>query len=295
MIPMLNNYRVKLMNQLNNMIENIIQDVFSDLESNNFAVLGNPDEPMWEKPLIGVVAGDDSYYDFLKDHIGSFHWTPAEAFAKKYGSAPDASALRVISLIFPQTEETKKQQSKQIKSPCDNWIVTRGEWETVMREFSTKLEQELEKQGIRSAGIDLIEEFTRQDSDNLGIASTWSHRHTAFAAGMGTFGLSDGFISERGMAVRLTSVIVEADLEITPRGDIGPYDWCLYYKSGICGACIRRCPIRAISEKGHDKDACLKYEDVIVEKYWPEHIDRGDYIIGCGLCQTKIPCMEKRP
>lgn len=62
---------------------------------------------MFEKPLIGVVAGDDPYYDFLKEHIGEFHWSPAEVFALKYGQGTDPSSLRVICMIFPQTEETK--------------------------------------------------------------------------------------------------------------------------------------------------------------------------------------------
>ena len=280
---------------LSEQVRAAVYQVFDGLEKNNFARLGQPDKPMWQRPLIGVAAGNDPYYDFLKEHIGNFHWSPAEAFALKYGEAPGADALRVLSIIFPQTEETKELQNKATVFPCDNWVVSRGEWEGLMREFCSKLEKTLEDHGIRAAAIDLRKEFSRQTSEKRGIASNWSHRHSAYAAGLGTFGLSDGFISEKGIAIRITSVILEADLEITPRGDRGPYDWCLYYKSGICGACIRRCPIRAISEKGHDKDACYNYEFTACEKYWPKHIERGDYIFGCGICQSKVPCRDKRP
>lgn len=283
------------MENINKTLNNIIVDVFNNLESNNFAVLGKPNEPMFEMPLIGIAAGDDPYYDFLKEHIGDFHWTPAEAFAKKYGSAPDPSKLRVVSLVFPQTEETKELQNKQIKTPCDNWYISRGEWENLMHEFGDKLEAQLYDIGISSVFIDNLSELSAMHSHNLGDASNWSHRHAAFSAGMGTFGLSDGFISERGMAVRLATIIVEADFEITPKGDIGPYDWCLYYKSGICGACIRRCPIRAITEKGHDKIACSRYKDTKCAENWPEHIDSSNYKTPCGLCQTKVPCANKRP
>lgn len=276
-------------------ISDMVFSVFEGLETNNFSVLGRPDEPMWERPLIGIAAGDDPYYDFLKEHIGDFHWSPAEAFAMKYHEAPDAAGLRVISIIFPQTENTRALQSKENSFPCDNWLVSRGEWENFIGEFSLELERDFERGGIRAASIDLISGFSRHKSETLGIASNWSHRHTAFAAGMGTFGLSDGFITEKGMAVRMTSVIAECDAQITPRGDRGHYDWCLYFRSGICGACIRRCPVRAISEKGHDKDKCTAYEAPACEKYWPEHIERKNYIFGCGLCQTKIPCMDKRP
>lgn len=283
------------MNKPNTTVNNIISSVFDSLESNNFQVLGNPDEPMFEKPLIGVAAGDDQYFEFLKDHIGAFHLSPLELFAKKYVDTPDPSALRVISLVFPQTEKTKELQNKQLKYPCKNWYLSRGEWEKMMKEFSIKIEESLESEGIKAVCVDLIDDIKEMQSQSLGAASNWSHRHAAFAAGMGTFGLSDGFISERGMAVRLATIIVEADLEVTDRGNRGHYDWCLYFKSGICGSCIRRCPVRAITEKGHDKVACGNYKDTVCADNWPEEIDRNGYKIGCGLCQTKIPCMDKRP
>ena len=59
---------------------------------------------------------------------------------------------------------------------------------------------------------------------------------------------------------------------------------------------MKRCPIGAITEEnGHDKDACAAYEDVCIETMWPEHIDRKDYIFGCGICQSKVPCRDRRP
>lgn len=283
------------MNNLNSIVEKIIFEVFESLDKNNFKALGKPKEPMFEKPLIGVAAGDDPYFYFLKEHIGEFHWSPSEAFAKIYKNTPKASNLRVLSLIFPQSEATIELQNRQIKVPCDNWYASRAEWESVMDEFLIKLLRELEIQGIKAVAVDLIKDLSVQQSEKLGQASNWSHRHAAFAAGMGTFGLSDGFISERGKAVRITSIIIEADLDITPRTYTGPYDWCLYYKSGICGACIRRCPKRAITEKGHDKEACSLYKDTVCAESLPGHLSCNNRKIPCGLCQTKIPCGIKRP
>lgn len=280
---------------LTDSVKGIIYGIYNGLESNNFAVIGLPDEKMFEAPLIGICSGDDKYFDFLKEHIGRFHWSPQEVFALKYGDDPHAGSLRVISMAFPQTMATKDMQNTATVFPCDRWLVSRGEWEGMMREFSGTLEARLADMGIRSASIDLRSEFRRQDSETLGIASVWSHRHAAYAAGLGTFGLNDGFITERGIAIRLTSIIVEADLEITDRGDRGPYDWCLRYSKGTCGACIRRCPVAALSAEGHDKQRCLEYEDEAVAKYYPSHIDGSGYIFGCGICQSKVPCRDKRP
>lgn len=273
----------------------LINHTFENLEGNNFSVLGRPEKNMWEKPLIGIVHGADPYYDFLKTHIGSFHWSVSEAFALKYKDEIRKDNLRVISLVFPQTEETKSAQRKAVNCPSIPWIVTRGEWENLMKEFSGKLVQALEERNIRAVAIDLQPEFKREHSQGLGIASRWSHRHTAFAAGLGTFGLSDGLITEKGKAVRLTSIIVECPLEPTPKTYIHHYEWCLYHKNGSCGACIPRCPASAITYDGHNKEKCSAYEAVCIKNYWPDEIEKGDYIFGCGLCQAAVPCQNKRP
>ena len=279
----------------NNQMEKIIYEVYDALEKNNFSTLGRPDHVMWERPLIGIAPGDDPYYDFLKEHIGSFHWSPLEAFQLKYPEAVSKDKLRVVSMVFPQSMEAKESQKKERKCPSREWIVSRGEWEPLMQEFSGKLVKRLEEMGIRSVSIDLQPEFSTVKSEKLGIASKWSHRHMAYAAGLGTFGLSEGLITEKGKAIRITSLIVEAELTPTVRAYDDPYEWCLFFRDGSCGVCMKRCPIDAITTEGHDKEACLAYEDYFAEHYWPADIERGDYILGCGLCQVGIPCQDGRP
>ena len=283
------------MNNITDKVYNAVTEAFNELQSNNFAVLGKPDVPMWENPLAGTAAGDDDYYGFLKEHIGEFHWTPAEVFALKYDEMPDSSRLRAISIVFPMAEETRMMQSREREFPCASWAVSRGEWDKLIREYLSVVGKKLDAMGVRWAAPELLPEFSLMDSGDYGRASRWSHRHNAFACGMGTFGLSDGFITEKGMAVRFTSVIVEADMDVTPRGDRGHYDWCLYFRSGICGACIRRCPKRAISEKGHDKEKCASHLLTCFDKL-SDRIDTSEYReVGCGLCHSKVPCMDKKP
>ncbi len=276
-------------------IEQLINEVYDSLEKNNFATLGKQTAPMWDRPLIGITTGDDPYYDFLKEHIGPFHWSPVDAFQLKYPGSISKEKLSVVVMVFPQTMETKQAQSKEKKCPAKEWIVSRGEWEPLMKEFSGKLVERLEKMEIRSVSIDLLPEFSTVRSEKLGISSKWSHRHTAYLAGLGTFGLSEGLITENGKAVRITSLILEAPLTPSKRPYSTHQEWCLYFQDGSCGVCIKRCPASAITTEGHDKDACDAYEEVFAEKYWPEGIERGDYILGCGLCQAGVPCQNKRP
>ncbi len=129
-------------------------------------------------------------------------------------------------------------------------------------------------------------------SEKYAYASTWSERHAAYAAGLGTFGLCDGLITAKGKAHRAGSVIMNLYLEPTER----PYDnhhaYCLFYMEGNCRKCMERCPVGAISEDGHDKHLCRKYVSMTHE-YVPRHFGFKGY--GCGFCQTRIPCESAIP
>jgi epoxyqueuosine reductase QueG len=119
----------------------------------------------------------------------------------------------------------------------------------------------------------------------------------AYAAGLGTFSLNDGFITPKGMTMRCGSVVV--DLKLAP--SIRPYENhlanCRFYAEGRCGVCITRCPYGAITEKGHDK---IKCRDALfwAQKPWIEGTHGPGYIgryAGCGLCQTGVPCESRIP
>jgi epoxyqueuosine reductase QueG len=108
--------------------------------------------------------------------------------------------------------------------------------------------------------------------------ANWSERHVAFAAGLGTFGLSRGIITELGMAGRFMSIVTTLAIEPTPR----PYSDLLEYCSK-CGACIRACPSGAISlEHLKNHDICDAYLVKIRQKEEPYY--------GCGKCQCGMPC-----
>ena len=66
--------------------------------------------------------------------------------------------------------------------------------------------------------------------------SNWSERHAAYAAGLGTFGLCDGLITQVGKAVRVGSVVAQVAVPASkrPYGDHQAY--CNHDKG--CRACI---------------------------------------------------------
>ena len=102
-------------------------------------------------------------------------------------------------------------------------------------------------------------EWFRIHATNLGATSNWSERHVAYAAGLGTFSINDGFITEKGIAIRLISVVTELKLTPDIRKAKSHTQNCLLCSIGICGACIKRCPVNSISKAGHDKVKCYIY------------------------------------
>ena len=133
--------------------------------------------------------------------------------------------LTVISIAFPQTEKTKEEQKSSKWMPCERWLRTRGEWEAMIAKIVGNIISQLSNDGIEAVAIDEIKEFSRHISENFGIASNWSHRYTAFVAGIGTFGLSDGLITEKGKAMRFTSLIINKKLKPTVRPYHGHQDY----------------------------------------------------------------------
>ncbi len=241
--------------------------------------------PAWDAPIIGIAAGDDKIFVDYKKHVGPHHWGPAEAFRDQFSSWKGTAAdLSIIVWVLPQTGRTRSENGRARRFPAESWIRSRifGEQmnDCLRRDFTDWL---------GSCGIRAFAPVQSSRWKRFGWeTSSWSERHAAYAAGLGTFGLCDGLITTRGKAVRIGSVIAEISLEPDKRPYRDHHEYCLYFRDGSCGACIDRCPAGAISRKGHDKALCNAYCHNVIEEYSMREFNLPGY--GCGLCQTGVPC-----
>jgi len=251
---------------------------------------------IFDEPSVQFADGDDPIFTEYKTIIDPTHLTPHEALAKAYskGLADMPEHLSVISWVLPITSKTRELNRRQTKIPSRLWSHTRwyGEkFNDALREHVVKLLTEMGYLAVAP----MLQPYFKIEYENIsekGYYSNWSERHIAYAAGLGTFSLSDGFITERGIAHRCGSVVTNLVLPASSKKAKNPYSNCLFYVDGSCKACIPRCPAEAITENGHDKAKCREYQQSKFHHLLEEY---NVGVVGCGLCQTKIPCEFTNP
>ena len=247
----------------------------------------------WDSPLVGFASGKDPLFKKYKKLIGRFHWTPEEIFELAFGESQPSGELSVISWVLPASEDIRKSNRKETKYPSLLWAHARDFGE----QFNTKLRNHLisllTKGGYKAVAPLDSPNFRRLRDPRVGLASSWSERHVAYACGLGSFGLSDGFITPKGKAIRLGSVVTNLPLKPSPRAVSHPYANCLFYLDRTCQACVARCPAGAITTRGHNKDKCEEYSYGFVPPLKKD--EYGVSVTGCGLCQTKVPCEFEIP
>lgn len=243
---------------------------------------GIDDGPIFDEPLVGVADGRDPLFAEYKQVIGDYYLPPVEALQKAADAehALLSGAASVVCWVLPFAARIRAANAARNTLPASP-LWWRG------HELGEKLNDNLREQVVRffeERGHVALAPWLSQFKVRIGrYATNWSERHALYAAGMGTFGLSRWFITERGVAMRCGSVITDAAMEPTGRRYTSRVQNCLHYTARGCTACIERCPAGAISEAGLDKPRCREYLDMHAK------------VEGCGLCHTAVPCESGIP
>lgn len=274
-------------NELKADIENFVL-----LSKSNWSEVLN--DRWFDEPIIKYASADDSLFEDYKKIIGSYHLTPKEAFELAFGEGSYTGGT-VISAVLPINEKVRKSNRPQKEWPSKEWALLRTYQVKFLNDFTEYIIKLLNSKGYKAISPYNSQLFKRVE-ELTGPSSNWSERHIAYAAGLGTFSINDGFITEKGIAVKLISVVT--DLKLTPDTRIAENYRanCLKCSKGICGACIKRCPVNAITEAGHDKIKCLNYVYGSESKKLAEFYGGNPAVgSGCGLCQTNVPCEFRNP
>jgi epoxyqueuosine reductase QueG len=247
-------------------------------------------EPIFSPPLVGFASAGDLLFERYREVIGPFHRTPLE-WLQAAGQA--AAQGTVISWILPIAAATRISNRAQTAEPSREWAITRTFGEACNNRLREELVKWLGNRGHAAVAPVLHPAWGGCEVPVTGPASNWSERHAAYAAGLGTFSVNDGLITAAGIAHRCGSVVTDLVVTPDPRPYAGIHDWCLFHARSTCGACVRRCPVGAISPAGHNKLACRDYTYAILQPRLKSAY--GVAIAGCGLCQTGVPCEALNP
>jgi len=226
---------------------------------------------IYEAPIFAFGAADDEIYAKYKDAgvIGSHFMTPAEWLA---------GVETVISFFLPFTDRIKNTNALNNEWPCDEWLHGRYEGQIFLQDLSLHIQKQLCDAGYECIIPSLETRFKIIDKS----IPNWSERHAAFTCGLGTFGLSKGLITEKGMCGRFGSLLTNLKLESDIRSYTEVYEYCT-----MCGACIPRCPVNAISKGNKVSSLCAAFLSKVHEKHTPRY--------GCGKCQVNVPCQSGIP
>ncbi|MCR4622450.1 MAG: 4Fe-4S binding protein [Clostridiales bacterium] len=233
---------------------------------------------MFDEPIFGVSSADDPIYETFKraEVVGDNFMLPEQWLP---------GAKSVISFFLPFTQRVRSSNRGDPESTSNEWLHARIEGQAFINSYTEKLKELFAGYGVSTCVPASDSRFATKatmlppgDPKVIHFSSNWSERHVAYASGLGTFCLTRGLISPKGVAGRYGSIITDAEIAPDERPYTGVYDYCI-----MCGACVKRCPAGAISlEHGKNQQKCKQWMDITAKKYDPRY--------GCGKCQVGVPC-----
>ena len=263
---------------------------------------------LWQPPLIGFADAKSSYIQSLKKIVHPRHQMPEEVLS---GASIVIAYYVPFAQWLPDSNDRGLADAKGSGGTCA--LVPNCSGAENMPAVSAQDLASVEwAQGyeLTNAMFDRLNEHLINVVHKLGyeaetaseanifhrdqVISYWSFRHFAYAAGLGAFGRNNMLITEKGCCGRCNTVVTTLDVvPDQPQRE----EACLFFRDGRCGACIRKCPAKALTAEGFDRHKCfaqcLKNADVY-DSFGSSYGAEGGSEV-CGKCLCALPCTHKRP
>lgn len=223
---------------------------------------------IWEEPIVGFADANSDYIKNLKNIVLKSHYSPKDFLE-------DATIIVCYFLPFKRDiGKSNKVEGLPSQIWADAYIVT-NEMTQHVNEY---IVHQIEKLGYKAVNPVNAGKF-----DQNILKSKWSQRHLAYAAGIGTFGINNLLISEKGSCGRYFSVITNLDVK---SDEPIKEDRCMYKKDKSCGICVKRCKKGALTYEEFDRFKCSA------------KLEKNKKEVGaavCGKCAVELPCSYKNP
>jgi epoxyqueuosine reductase QueG len=229
---------------------------------------------IWRKPIVEIISVKNEKIRELKQIVSMEHLMPNDIL-------PDAKSI--ISFFIPFKKNIVKSNISGTMASKE-WAMAYIKTNDLIKEINNNIEKLTENNGYKTGKIPATHNF-----DEKTLISNWSHRHIAYIAGLGAFGINNMLITKKGCCGRFGSIIIS--YEFKKYGKIRKVkEKCLKKLKGNCGICQKNCIVNAYENNGFNRNKCYKQclENVNYHK-------ETGYADVCGKCLVGLPCSLKEP
>ncbi|HHO77195.1 MAG TPA: epoxyqueuosine reductase [Deltaproteobacteria bacterium] len=226
----------------------------------------------WLNPLVGFADAGDPVFLSLKKAVSPSHAMPKDLLG---------CARSVVVYFLPFTKDIALSNRKS-RLASRHWARAYIETNRLIIKLNAYLAERLKQQGAETAVIPPTHNFDTQK-----LTSDWSHRHAAWIAGLGTFGINNMLITQNGCCGRLGSIVTSARCSPSKRPDT---QYCLHKYNQTCDACVINCVTGALKADSFDRHRCYELLLENAALYSTEGL--ADV---CGKCTCVVPCSFTNP
>jgi len=249
-------------------IINSIKSTIVDNEKSN--ELGK----MWEGPIVEIISAENEKLQTLKEAVSINHFMPCVIL-------PDAKSI--ISFFIPFHKDVVESNVDGAMASRE-WAIAYVKTNDLITAINDKIETLMAEKGHKAGKIPATHNF-----DGKKLISNWSHRHIAYIAGIGTFGINNMLITKKGCCGRFGSIVTSYEFRECPQKKESK-EKCLNKLHGGCGICRKRCVANAYLNKSFDRNLC--YKQCLENAKYHGEIGHADV---CGKCLVGLPCSLKTP
>ncbi len=229
-------------------------------------------ETTWMQPLVGFAAAGDPLFSRLKTAVSPTHAMPEDIL-------PGARTAVAFFLPFAKTVAGSNREGLYASR---EWAMAYIETNQLIVDINSHMKTFIENHGYAAGTTPPTHNY-----DPGKLISDWSHRHIAYIAGLGRFGLNNMLITGKGCCGRFGSFVTTLGLEPdTPM----TAETCLYRHDGSCGVCVARCVNEALFTDRFDRHKC--YEMLLRNG---DHLKPPGTADVCGKCLVGLPCSFSDP
>ncbi len=252
---------------------NEIREIITDIFDKEAGRLEFSRGFIWETPLVACADAEDRLFNELKRVVSQDHLMPSDLL-------PDAQS--VIVYFIPFKPEVSKSNIENFPFASRMWAEAYVVTNTLIGAINQEFSRFLASNGYKAAVTPATHNF-----DEVRLISRWSHKHIAYIAGLGTFGLHHLLITEKGCCGRLGSLVTTASVKPTPRPSI---EYCLEKSGQRCSKCLNRCPVGALQDDNFNRHLC--YDQLLKNDHIYKELPLTDV---CGHCSCGVPCSHGLP